>query len=52
MKQKLINGDEKDAISKFRNVHFWQRGEIKRIKNALNRRLRQESKREIKDDKS
>ena len=45
MKQKLISGDEYDAISKnARKYHTWQRGQIKKIKRALNKRFRKEGK--------
>lgn len=51
MKQKLKDGDEYDAISRYwRNRVFWQRGELKKIKRRVNKRFRQESKREIRNE--
>jgi hypothetical protein len=44
MKQKLKSGTEYDAIGKARKYHTWQRGQIKRIKRALNKRFRKEGK--------
>ena len=49
MKQKLISADEQDAIGKARKYHTWQRGQIKKIKRALNKRIRKEGKQIDKD---
>lgn len=49
MKQKLNSGDEVDAICA-RQWYSWKKGRLKKIKRALNKRLRREGKREIQDN--
>jgi len=50
MKQKFKSGDEVDAICG-RHFHRWKRRAIKKIKRALNKRIRKEGKAEmLKDD--
>jgi len=50
MKQKLIDGDEYDCVSKWRTRGILGRrpGVWKRIKRKMNRRHRAESRRELK----
>jgi hypothetical protein len=43
MKQKLKSGDEVDAILA-RRWYRWRSGTIRRIKRALNKRIRKEGK--------
>jgi len=43
MKQKLKSGDEVDAIYS-RKWYHWRSGVIKKIKRALNKRIRKEGK--------
>lgn len=51
MKQKLLSGDEVDAICA-RPLYNWRSGQVKKIKRAMNKRLRKESKRLIKEDET
>ena len=43
-------GDEHDAFTRWRKLLFWQKGELKRIKRAFNKRVRREAKRGVKDE--
>jgi hypothetical protein len=43
MKQKLKSGDEYDAISA-RKWTNWKSGQVKKVKRALNKRIRKEGK--------
>ena len=43
MKQKLKSGDEYDAIAA-RKWYNWKAGQVKKIKRALNKRIRKEGK--------
>ena len=49
MKRKVVmkNADEYDALTKARKWYNWKRGELKRIKNAFNRRERRQAREEI-----
>lgn len=49
MKQKLIDGDEYDCVSRWRNLGWLGKrpGVWKRIKRKMNKRFRREGKRDI-----
>jgi len=40
----LRGGDEYDGLTKARKFHLWQRGQLKKIKRAYNKRLRKYNK--------
>lgn len=42
--RKRHGGDEHDAFSAHRNMHRWQRGELRRIKRKANKRDRRHGK--------
>jgi hypothetical protein len=44
MKRKMVHAEEFDAFTKWRAVHFWQSGELRRIKRRANKRERREAK--------
>ena len=48
MKQILKSCDEMDCMLG-RKYHFWQKGEISRIKRALNKRIRQDGRRQCRE---
>jgi len=41
------NGEEYDIVSRWRRVICWGRGEVKRIKQRMNRRDRRQSKQKL-----
>ena len=40
----LKSGDEYDAFTRWRNIHFWKRGELKKIKRKFTKRVRRYNK--------
>jgi hypothetical protein len=42
----FINGDEQDALTKWKSVYNWRPGQRKRVKRRYNRRMRRIVKRE------
>lgn len=48
-RDKLIDGDEWDAVTGWRRVFLWRPGRRRWIKNKINRRARRESKRRMRD---
>ena len=45
----MRGGDEFDVFGVWRRLYFWQRGEMKRIKRAYNKRARKAGKRDAND---
>lgn len=48
MKQKLKSGDEVDAVCS-RQWYHWKPNQIRKIKRALNKRVRKDGKQEIRE---
>lgn len=46
MKRKRVGGDEFDAFSRWRNIHRWGAGDLRRIKRKANKRERREGRAE------
>ena len=44
------NGFEFEIFSKYRRMLIWQRGEIRKVKRAFNKRLRKFLKLQVEDD--
>lgn len=47
MKRLSKTAEEKDAVTGWRHVLSWRRGELRRVKNRMNRRERREARREL-----
>ena len=43
----MVSADEYDAFTRWRSVHFWQKGELRKIKRRVSKRERREGKAEI-----
>lgn len=44
MKRRCVGGDEYDAFTGWRQVLFWQRGELRKIKRRASKRERRTAK--------
>lgn len=44
MKRRMTNGDEYDAFTRWRAVHIWQPGQLKRIKRRAGKRERRDAR--------
>ena len=42
--RRSVSGDEFDALPKARQVYFWQRGELRRIKRRVSKRQRRQGR--------
>lgn len=49
-KEKMINGDEYDALTRWKNVLHWKPGERRKIKQKFWKRVRHEIKELLKED--
>ncbi len=49
-KIKLKSGDEVDVFSKYRKLHNFKKGVVKKVKRGYNKRFRKESKNLLNED--
>jgi predicted DNA-binding antitoxin AbrB/MazE fold protein len=49
-KIKLKSGDEVDVFSKYRKLHNFKKGVVKKVKRGYNKRFRKESKKLLNED--
>jgi hypothetical protein len=50
MKAKLKGGDEWDAFTSWRKVTHWSAGQLRRIKQRFNRRIRRAERQRLKQE--
>lgn len=52
MKRICHDADETDAFSKWRRIHGWGRGELRRIKRAASKRDRRQAQADIRRERT
>lgn len=52
MKRRIVDWDEYDLVTGWRKVVRWQRGEIRKLKRRINKRERQDGKRQAREEDS